>query len=134
MTTTELSLFKELIKEIVKSTVKEVLKDEMHSLMKKDLKEIKLLLATHINESRNNTISQPGSFINKAENKISQSRQNINVNSIRDKIQENKTFVYQTSNAQPIGTVNPEGTLPEGDFPFVIDMESDIFKDIMNRE
>lgn len=51
MTQEELMLFKELLRETVRSTVKEVIKEELAPFLKKDLKEVKLLLAKSIKES-----------------------------------------------------------------------------------
>ena len=52
MTQDQLILFKELIKETVKSAVKDVIKEELESTFKKDLKEVKQLLAKSIKEAR----------------------------------------------------------------------------------
>lgn len=52
MTQDQLILFKELIKEAVKSAVKDAVKEELESSFKKDLKEVKLLVAKIIKESR----------------------------------------------------------------------------------
>jgi len=51
MTKEELMLFKELLRETVRSTVKEVIKEELAPFLRKDLKEVKLLLAKSIKES-----------------------------------------------------------------------------------
>ena len=52
MTQDELILFKELMKEAVKSAVKEAIKEEMENSFKKDLKEVKMLIAKSIKENR----------------------------------------------------------------------------------
>ena len=52
MTQDELILFKELMKEAVKSAVKEAIKEEMENSFKKDLKEVKMLIAKSIKEGR----------------------------------------------------------------------------------
>lgn len=52
MTQDQLILFKELIKEAVKSAVKDAVKEELESSFKKDLKEVKQLLAKSIKEAR----------------------------------------------------------------------------------
>lgn len=52
MTQDQLILFKELIKETVKSAVKDVIKEELESTFKKDLREVKQLLAKSIKEVR----------------------------------------------------------------------------------
>ena len=52
MTQDELILFKELVKEAVKSAVKEAVKEQMENSFKKDLKEVKLLIAKSIKEGR----------------------------------------------------------------------------------
>lgn len=52
MTQDQLILFKELIKETVKSAVKDVIKEELETTFKKDLKEVKQLLAKSIREAR----------------------------------------------------------------------------------
>lgn len=51
MTQEELILFKELIKEAVRSAVKDAVKEELEASFKKDLKEVKVLLAKSIKES-----------------------------------------------------------------------------------
>jgi hypothetical protein len=52
MTQDQLVLFKELIKEVVKSAVKDAIKEELETSFKKDLKEVKQLLAKSIKEAR----------------------------------------------------------------------------------
>jgi hypothetical protein len=52
MTQDQLILFKELIKEAVKSAVKDAVKEELEASFKKDLKEVKQLLAKSIKEAR----------------------------------------------------------------------------------
>ncbi len=52
MTQDELILFKELVKEAVKSAVKEAVKEQMETSFKKDLKEVKMLIAKSIKEGR----------------------------------------------------------------------------------
>lgn len=52
MTQEELILFKELIKEAVRYAVKDAVKEELEASFKKDLKEVKVLLAKSIKESR----------------------------------------------------------------------------------
>lgn len=54
MTQDQLILFKELIKEAVRSAVKEAVKEELEASFKKDLKEVKTLIAKSIKESREN--------------------------------------------------------------------------------
>lgn len=52
MTQDQLILFKELIKEAVKSAVKDAVKEELEASFRKDLKEVKQLLAKSIKEAR----------------------------------------------------------------------------------
>ena len=52
MTQDQLVLFKELIKEVVKSAVKDAIKEEMETSFKKDLREVKQLVAKSIKEAR----------------------------------------------------------------------------------
>jgi hypothetical protein len=54
MTQDQLILFKELIKEAVKSAVKDVIKEEIGDTLKKDLREVKQLIAKSIKEGREN--------------------------------------------------------------------------------
>jgi hypothetical protein len=58
MTQDELILFKELIKEAVKYAVKEAVKEQMETSVKKELKEVKLLLAKSIKEGRTISVQQ----------------------------------------------------------------------------
>lgn len=51
MTQDELILFKELLKETIRATVKETIQEELSNVIKKDLKEVKMLLAKSIKES-----------------------------------------------------------------------------------
>jgi glutamine synthetase adenylyltransferase len=52
MTQDQLILFKELIKEVVNTAVKAAVKEELETSFKKDLKEVKQLLAKSIKEAR----------------------------------------------------------------------------------
>jgi hypothetical protein len=52
MTQDQLILFKELIKEVVNTAVKSAVKEELEASFKKDLKEVKQLLAKSIKEAR----------------------------------------------------------------------------------
>jgi glutamine synthetase adenylyltransferase len=52
MTQDQLILFKELIKEVVNTAVKTAVKEELETSFKKDLKEVKQLLAKSIKEAR----------------------------------------------------------------------------------
>ena len=52
MTQDQLILFKELIKEVVNTAVKSAVKEELENSFKKDLKEVKQLLAKSIKEAR----------------------------------------------------------------------------------
>ena len=52
MTQDQLILFKELIKEVVNTAVKTAVKEELENSFKKDLKEVKQLLAKSIKEAR----------------------------------------------------------------------------------
>lgn len=60
MTQDQLILFKELIKEVVNTAVKAAVKEELETSFKKDLKEVKQLLAKSIKEAREAN-SQPRS-------------------------------------------------------------------------
>jgi len=137
MTSQELSLFKELIKEIVQTQVKESLKEVLPGLLKKDLREIKLLLAKVITEGLSPT--QSDTFINKAEKRvIKEQAPSVDFNAIRkSRVNEHDSSTYtHKAVVRPIGTVDPlNGTLPENlDVPFDIDMSSDIYKAILERE
>lgn len=136
MTSQELTMFKELIKEIVQTQVKESLKEVLPGLLKKDLREIKLLLAKVITEGLSPV--QPDTFINKAEKRvIKEQAPSVDINAIRNsRVNEHVSSTYtHKAEVRPIGSVDPlNGILPDIDVPFNIDMTSDIFKDIQDRE
>jgi len=52
MTQEELILFKELVKEAVRSAVKDAVREEVNEILKKELKEVKLIMAKTIKEVR----------------------------------------------------------------------------------
>jgi len=67
MTQDQLILFKELIKEAVRSAVKEAVKEELESSFKKDLKEVKTLIAKSIKEARENNLNNHQPSVNPEE-------------------------------------------------------------------
>jgi hypothetical protein len=134
MTKEELYLVKELIREVVKSTVKEVLLEEQKSSnVKKDLKEVKLLLAKVIKEGM-----VPKNNVENKENLI-ELRQKL-----RESVGEDfDTIINRTSyNVSPKLAISSEkaveiavnGTLPDFDAPIPnISKDSPIWKELKER-
>jgi hypothetical protein len=132
MTQDQLILFKELIKETVKSAVREIVKEEMSMTIKKDLKEVKQLLAKSIKEGRENN-----SKVQYIE------RQSGNPEDFRTKLREAVGSDFRPAKSKPImPTISPEaglqissnGTLPDIDAPIpFIDKSSIMWKDMKEK-
>lgn len=126
MTRDELILFKELIQEVVKSAVKEAVKEEVDNGIRKELKEVKLLVAKSIKEGRVIQTQQP-----------SQSPEEF-----RTRLREAIGSDYSPRTAPPIPKISEEaamqistnGTLPDIDAPIpFIKKDSIAWKELKNR-
>jgi hypothetical protein len=126
MTRDELILFKELIKEAVKSAVREAVKEEVDNGIRKELKEVKLLVAKSIKEGR-----------------LVQSQQTSqNPEEFRTRLREAIGSDYSPRTASPIPKISEEaamqistnGTLPDIDAPIpFIKKDSIAWKELKNR-
>lgn len=137
MTTEEIILMKELIKEAVGSIIKESIKEAMETSMKKDLKEVKLLLAKVIKEG----YSQPKQMTESVDTAGREARKQA----MREAIGEDfRTMIHATTDRVnvPIPRMSEEqamnasinGTLPDFDAPIpFINKNSVIYKDMKER-
>ncbi len=138
MTKDDIILIKELIKEAVGSIVKEAVKEAVETSMKKDLKEVKLLLATVIKEGRSNPSAMMEQSMSPEEKE--QLRQRL-----RESIGEDfRTVIHATSNrvAPTIPMMSPEaaqnlsinGSLPDFDAPIpMINKNSIVYKEMKEK-
>ena len=132
MTQEQLILFKELIKETVKSAVKDVIKEQMETTFKKDLREVKQLIAKSIKEGRENN-----SKVQYIE------RQPGNPEDFRTKLREAVGSDFRPAKSKPaMPTISPEaglqmssnGTLPDVDAPIpFIDKASIMWRDMKDK-
>lgn len=134
MTKEELFLIKELIKEVVKSSVKEALLEEQKSTnLKKDLREVKLLLAKAIKEGMT-----PKNNLENREN-LTELRQKL-----RESIGEDfETVINKTTyNVPPKLGISSDraveiavnGTLPDFDAPIPnISKDSPLWREMKER-
>ena len=132
MTKEEIYLIKELIKETVKSVVKETLQEQMGSTIKKDLREVKLLLAKGIKENafQGNTV-QP---------KLSSEDMASLRQKMREQISEDFDFKVQKPtpalrmSAEQAMNISQNGTLPDFDAPIPqIRKDSVLWKDLKEK-
>ncbi len=137
MTPEEIILVKELIKETVKSvvesTVKQAIRSEIESIgTKKDLKEIKLLVAKSIKESKNLQESLLENL----------SKDHTNPASINENFGINLTNIKKSVSNRPLPPISSEqamrmsvdGTLPDFDAPIpFIDKKSAIWEDLNKK-
>lgn len=133
MTKDEIILIKELIKEAVGSVVRETVKEAIESSMKKDLREVKLLLAKVIKEG----YSQPQAIVEKSTG--------INREEMRKAIRESVggDFAPRSSGASSVVprmsedvamNMSQNGTLPDFDAPIPkINRNSIIYKELQEK-
>jgi hypothetical protein len=132
MTQEQLILFKELIKETVKSAVRDVVKEEMSITIKKDLREVKQLLAKSIKEGREN--NSKVQYIEK---------QPVITDDFRTKLREAVGSDFRPAKSTPIMPsisqeaglqMSSNGTLPDIDAPIpFIDKSSIMWKDMKEK-
>ncbi len=132
MTKEELFLVKELIKETVRSVVKEVLQEQMGPNIKKDLREVKLLLAKGIKES---AFQGNGVQPKLSSEDIASLKQRM-----REQISEDFDFKQQRSkpalrmSAEQAMNISQNGTLPDFDAPIPqIRKDSVIWKELKEK-
>jgi len=132
MTQEEILLFKELIKETVKSVVKEVIKEELASNpIKKDLKEVKLLLAKSIKESRAIMVEKMESTPTYPEysTKLREA-----IGGDFESLKRPKAPVMPSMSPEKAMGISMNGTLPDFDAPIpFIDKKSAIWEDLNNK-
>jgi hypothetical protein len=138
MTKDDIILIKELIKEAVGSVIKEAVRDAVESNMKKDLKEVKLLLAKVIKEGR--AYSAP-----MVEQSMTPEERDQLRKSLREHVGEDfRTMIHDTSNKvmPTMPMMSPEaaqnlsvnGTLPDFDAPIpMINKNSVVYKEMKER-
>lgn len=128
MTQDELILFKELVKEAVKSAVKEAVKEQMETSFKKDLKEVKMLIAKSIKEGRvisnQQTVTQsPDEFKNRLREAIGGDFQTMARPAQIPRLSEEAAMQISTN-----------GSLPDIDAPIpFIKKDSIAWKELKNR-
>lgn len=125
MTRDEIILFKELIKE----TVKNVIKEELQETFKKDLREVKLLLAKSIKESTANRGQAQPAAANEGE--------------LRKRMREAVGADFQPLTSKPPAfrmteeqgiEVSTNGTLPDFDAPIpFISKDSNMWREMQDR-
>jgi hypothetical protein len=138
MTLQEIKILKELLKDSIKSVVKEVIKEEYNNALKKDLKEVKLLLAKSIREGyiHSSTENVGGNTQNREEFR----------KKLRESVGEDFRTVVTKSTANvstiPKMSISPEqatqismnGTLPNVDAPIpMIKKDSQIWRDLKEK-
>jgi hypothetical protein len=126
MTQDELILFKELMKEAVKSAVKEAIKEEMETSFKKDLKEVKMLLAKSIKEGRavstQQVIQTPDEFKNKLREAVGAD------------FQRQRPVQMPRMSEEAAMQMSTNGSLPDIDAPIpFIKKDSIAWKELKNR-
>jgi hypothetical protein len=138
MTKEEILLMNELIKSTVRSVVKEVLQEEFKGGVKKDIKEVKMLLAKTIKEGYINS-SAP-------DNSLSEQQRRDLRQSLRESIGEDfRTVISKSTSSVPASpklnlsqeqavSISMNGTLPNIDAPIpMIKKDSPMWKEMENR-
>lgn len=136
MTQDELILFKELLKETIRATVKEVIQEELASVIKKDLKEVKLLLAKSIKESaaiRESGYQVPVGQIDKSEMK-QRIREAVAGDELREMMTAKKRSPIPMMSEEQAVNMSINGQLPDFDAPIpVIKKDSIAWKELQQR-
>lgn len=136
MTQDELILFKELLKETIRATVKEVIQEELATAIKKDLKEVKLLLAKSIKEStaiRESGYQAPVGQIDRSEMK-QRIREAVGGDEFRDMMTSKKRSPLPMMSEEQAVNMSINGQLPDFDAPIpVIKKDSIAWKELQQR-
>lgn len=139
MTQEELILFKELLKETVRSTVKETIKEELSSILKKDMKDVKLLLAKSIKESialresGNYAPSYDAPQVDRSEMK-QRIREAIGGDEFRDMMTSRKKSPMPMLSEDQAMNISVNGQLPDFDAPIpMMKKDSIAWKEMKER-
>lgn len=135
MTQDELILFKELLKETIRATVKETIQEELSAVIKKDLKEVKLLLVKSIKESaaiRESGYQQPVSH-DKSDMK-QRIREAVGGDEFRDMMTTKKRSPIPMMSGEQAANISMNGTLPDFDAPIpMIKKDGIAWKELQER-
>jgi hypothetical protein len=119
MTQEELILFKELLRETVRSTVKDTIQEELSDMLKKDFKDVKMLLAKSIKESvalRESAAQRPAyQEYDKSEMK-QRIREAVGGDEFREMITTKRSPIPMMSQ-EAATNLSLNGTLPDFDAP-----------------
>lgn len=127
MTQDELILFKELMKEAVKSAVKEAIKEELENSFKKDLKEVKMLIAKSIKEGRS---IAPPAVSNSPEDFKTRIREAVGSDFQKQKTMSQMPRMTEEAAMQ----ISTNGSLPDIDAPIpFMKKDSIAWKELQNR-
>lgn len=127
MTQDQLILFKELIKEAVKSAVKDAVKEELENSFKKDLKEVKILVAKMIKESKNIQPQSNSMVYNTPEDFKTKLREAVGSDFVK------KSAIPQMSSETAMN-MSVNGSLPDIDAPIpFIKKDSVVWKEMKER-
>jgi hypothetical protein len=136
MTQDELILFKELMKETIRSTVKETIQEELSAMLKKDLKEVKMLLVKSIKESTSNRESgyQPQyGPVDKADMK-QRIREAVGGDEFRDIVASKRPLPIPRMSEEQAVNMSMNGTLPDFDAPIpMIKKDGIAWKELQQR-
>jgi len=139
MTQEELMLFKELLKETIRSTVKETIKEELSGILKKDMKDVKLLLAKSIKESialresGNYAPAYNGPEIDKSEFK-QRIREAVGGDEFRDVMTSRKKSPLPMMSEDQAMNISLNGKLPDFDAPIpMMKKDSIAWKEMQDR-
>ena len=136
MTQDELILFKELMKETIRSTVKETIQEELSAMIKKDLKEVKMLLAKSIKESaaiREGGYQPQYGAVDKSEIK-QRIREAVGGDDFRDMMTSKKKIPIPMMSEDQAMNLSTNGTLPDFDAPIpMIKKDGIAWKELQER-
>ena len=136
MTQDELILFKELMKETIRSTVKETIQEELSAMLKKDLKEVKMLLVKSIKEStdiRESGYQPQYGPVDKADMK-QRIREAVGGDEFRDIITSKKPLPIPRMSEEQAVNMSMNGTLPDFDAPIpMIKKDGIAWKELQQR-
>lgn len=137
MTQEELILFKELLKETIRSTVKETIQEEFSAMLKKDLKEVKMLLVKSIKEStairESGFQPQYGPAVDKNEMR-QRIREAVGGDEFRDIMTSKRKAPIPMMSEEQAVNMSVNGTLPDFDAPIpMIKKDSIAWKELQER-
>jgi hypothetical protein len=139
MTQEELILFKELLKETIRSTVKETIKEELSGILKKDMKDVKLLLAKSIKESM--ALRESGNYAPNTDfpqydrSELKQRiREAVGGDEFRDSITSRKKSPLPMMSEEQAVNISVNGQLPDFDAPIpMMKKDSIAWKEMQER-